>query len=108
CPGWDFKNSYQVTVNNSIFGASGIGDVSVPAVHNSPAKPTTCPGGGGTPGPCNLTITKKEVHDRQVKITIKNNGSQDEFITALTLNWPSATNGDLKKVKLDGDVIYDK
>ena len=28
--------------------------------------------------------------------------------TALTLNWPSATNGNLKKVKLDGDMIYDK
>ena len=32
----------------------------------------------------------------------------DEIISALNLTWPSATNGTLKKVKLDGDVIYDK
>ena len=51
---------------------------------------------------------RRKCKDRQVKITIKNNGSVDEFITAVNLTWPSATNGKLKKVKLDGDVIYDK
>jgi hypothetical protein len=105
--GWEFRDLYTVTVSNSIFGASGFGAVTVPFVHNSPSKPLACPGttGGGT---CNLTVTKKEVKDKQVKITIKNNGSADEFITALSLTWPSATNGALTKVKLDGNVIYDK
>jgi len=106
-PAWEFKSIYKVTVNNSIFGASGFGGVTVPAVHNSPSKPATCPT-GGQQSSCNFTITKKEVKDRQVKITIKNNGNVDEIITALNLTWPAATNGTLKKIKLDGDVIYDK
>jgi hypothetical protein len=75
-------------------------------VHNSPSKPLACPATGG--GPCNLQITTKEVKDRQVRITIRNNGSADVIISALNLTWPSATNGTLKKIKLDGDVIYDK
>src|SRR6185295_4346305 len=69
-------------------------------------KPITCPATGGGGGPCNLAITKKEVHDREVRITIRNNGSSDVTISAINLTWPQATNGNLKQVKLDGDVIY--
>ena len=43
CAAWEFKSIYQVTVNNSIFGPSGFGGVTVPLVHNSPSKPLTCP-----------------------------------------------------------------
>jgi hypothetical protein len=108
-PGWNFHDTYFVTIKAAKLASLGFNlatwkvEPNADELHNSPAKP--CPAGGG--GPCNLTITKKEVKDRQVKITIKNNGSQDEFISAVNLTWPSATNGTLKKVKRDGDVIYD-
>jgi hypothetical protein len=105
CAAWNFVNSYTVTVSNSIFGASGLGSVTVPLVHNSPAKPTTCPG-GTTNNPCNLAITKKEIKGKEVKITVKNNGTADAIISAIALNWPSATNGTLNQIKLDGDVIF--
>jgi hypothetical protein len=102
--GWEFRNIYRVTVSNAAFGASGLGGVTVPFVHNSPSKPATCP----TSGTPNLTTTKKEVKDNQVKITIDNSGSGDAILTALSLTWPVATNGVLKQVKFDGDVVYDK
>jgi hypothetical protein len=104
CPAWNFVDGYTVTVSNSIFGPSGLGSVTVPFVHNSPSKPITCPATGG--GACNLQVTKKEVKDKQVKITIRNNAKVDAIITALSLTWPSATNGTLNQIKLDGDVIY--
>jgi hypothetical protein len=109
CPGWEFRSIYKVTVSNSIFGPSGFGSVAVPSLHNSPSKPTSCPAGSGPPpaSQCNFAITKTEFKDRQVKITIKNNGTVDEIVQAVSLTWPSAANGKLKKVKLDGDVIYD-
>ena len=72
------------------------------ALHNSPAK--VCPAGAGA---CDLAVTKTEVKDKQVKITIMNNATTDNFLTALNLTWPSATNGKLTQIKLDGDVIYD-
>ena len=67
CPAWNFVNSYTVTVN----GTFSAGDVTFPLVHNSPAKPSVCP---STAAACNLSVTKTEVKDKQVKITIKNNG----------------------------------
>jgi hypothetical protein len=105
CPAWNFVDGYQVTISNSVFGASGIGSVTVPFLHNSPSKPQTCPG-STTNNPCNLAITKTEIHDKQVKITIKNNGTADAIISAIALNWPSATNGNLQQIKLDGDMVY--
>ena len=51
-------------------------------------------------------MTKTEVKDKQVKITILNAGAVDEIITAVQASWPAA-NGKLMQVKLDGDVIYD-
>ena len=41
--GWEFRSIYTVTVSNSAFGPSGFGGVTLPAVHNSPAKPTCGP-----------------------------------------------------------------
>src|SRR5262249_49384861 len=67
--GWNYQNVYKVTILKSALPASYTW--SVPFVHNSPAKPTTpCPPSGG--GACNLTVTKTEVKDKQVKITIQN------------------------------------
>ena len=104
CPSWQFKSIYKVIVNKSIFGPSGFGGVTVPVVHNSPSKPP-CPTTGVSQ--CNFTVTQREFKDKQVKITIKNNGNVDEFVSAVHLTWPAATNGKLKKVKIGGDVIYD-
>jgi hypothetical protein len=53
-----------------------------------------------------LSVTKTEVKDKQVKITITNSGATDEVINALQLTWPFE-NGKLVQVKRDGDVIYD-
>jgi hypothetical protein len=102
CPAWEFTSIYKLTVSNSLFGASGFGTFSVPAVHNSPAKPLTCPG----TAQASLTVTNKEVKDKQVKITIKNTSKVDAFLTKIALSWPQATNGNLLQIKLDGDVIW--
>ena len=104
--GWEFKNIYEVTVKNTVFGgaAPSVDRVSFPLVHNSPAKPNLCPGADA----CNLSVVKTEVRGRQVKIEIRNNGTADAFLTALNATWPQATNGNLKKVTLGRDTIYDK
>lgn len=102
--GWNYQNVYRVTVSNSIFGASGPGSVTVPFVHNSPAKQQACPTTGG--GSCQVSVTKSEVKDKNVNVTIKNSGSSDVVLTALSLTWPQATNGDLVQVKIGPDVIY--
>ena len=104
CPGWNFVNSYSVTVAGTFTAAQ----VSFPLVHNSPAKPSLCPTTPGGGNACSLSVEKTEVKGRQVKIEIKNNGNADAFLTALNVTWPQATNGDLKKVKLGRDTIYDK
>ena len=36
--GWDYNDSYTVVVSKAAFGANGFGAVSIPSVHNSPAK----------------------------------------------------------------------
>jgi hypothetical protein len=47
-------------------------------LHNSPAKP--CPSTGAQ-----LSVTKREVKDKQVQITISNSASTDSILTALRL-----------------------
>ena len=47
------------------------------------------------------------VSSKQVKRSIKNSGATVVTMSGLTLSWPS-TNGKLLKVKLDGDVVWDK
>lgn len=105
--GWDFHDTYYVTISAAKLASIGF-DASTWQVlpnatqlHNSPAK--ACPS-SGTP---DLAVTKVEVKDKQVKVTIMNSGGADAVLTALTLNWPSATNGKLMQVKLDGDIVYD-
>src|SRR4029079_8285541 len=93
---------YQVTILNSALPAGYTWDV--PFLHNSPAKPTTCP--AGTTNQPILSVTGKKVDKKQVQVTIKNAGNADAFLTGLNLTWPQATNGNLVQVKLDGDVIY--
>jgi len=107
--GWNFENTYFVTIKAAKLASMGFNSATwkvepnLDQLHNSPAKP--CPAASG--GSCDFSLTKFEVKDKQVKITIQNNGTVDEILTALNLTWPSATNGKLVQVKLDGDVIYD-
>jgi hypothetical protein len=53
-----------------------------------------------------LSVTKRELKDNQAKITILNDGTADEWIDNVKLQWPTATNGALKEIKLDGDVLW--
>ena len=41
--GWNFTNSYEVTISHLAFGSSGFGTVSVGEVHNSPPKVEATP-----------------------------------------------------------------
>ena len=103
--GWDFHDTYFVTISAAKLASIGFNPSTWQVLpnpdqlHNSPAKP--CPPSGDQ-----LSITKYEVKDKQVKITIQNTGSTAVFLTALTLTWPQAVNGNLVQVKLDGDVVY--
>lgn len=105
--GWDFRNTYFVTISAAKLASIGFNratwkvEPNLDALHNSPPK--ECPAGAGGDA---LAVTKTEVKDKQVKVTIQNNGSADVFVTGLQLTWPTA-NGKLVQVKLDGDVIYD-
>ncbi len=102
--GWDFHDTYFVTITAAKLASLGFDpatwkvEPNLSQLHNSPAKP--CPSTTAT-----LSVTKYEVKDKQVKITILNGGTADVFLTALTLQWPTV-NGKLMQVKLDGDVVY--
>ncbi len=47
--GWNFTDSYEVTVSGAAFGTAGFGSVTLPQVHNSPAKTGT---NAVSPVPC--------------------------------------------------------
>jgi hypothetical protein len=102
--GWDFHDTYFVTISAAKLASLGFDRTTwqvlpnASQLHNSPAK--ACPSTGG-----DLSVTKYEVKDKQVKITIMNSGSTDVILTGLTLTWPSA-NGKLMQVKLDADAVY--
>jgi hypothetical protein len=108
---WDFINSYTVVISKAAFGTAGFGSVAIGEVHNSPHRcgpsnaivPVPCD--GGPPTPCNLTYGLKEIKDRQVKITIKNNGSSSVVMSRIELTWPTK-NGKLQKTKLGRDDLY--
>jgi hypothetical protein len=68
-PTWDYVDGYTVLVSHLAFGANGFGGVTIPYVHNSPAKtgnnqvsPTPC-------GACIENIARLVTVDGQNKIT---------------------------------------
>ena len=107
--GWDFHDTYFATISAAKLASIGFNintwkvEPNLSQLHNSPAKP--CP--PAPPSASSLSTIKYEVKDKQVKITIQNSSSSDLFVTALNINWPSAVNGKLMQIKLDGDVMYD-
>lgn len=104
--GWDFHDTYFVTISAAKLASLGFDRTTwqvlpnASQLHNSPAKP--CP----TTSQDGISVTKYEAKDKQVKITLTNSSSVDQYVTALTLDWPSLVNGKLMQVKLDGDVFY--
>lgn len=53
-PDWNYLNTYTVVVSKAAFGASGFGGVTIPDIHNSPAKTGT---NQVAPTPCGDCIT---------------------------------------------------
>ncbi|MGQ0553196.1 MAG: SdrD B-like domain-containing protein [Planctomycetota bacterium] len=56
--------------------------------------------------PCDLRVERVRFESKEIHIEIENSSDEDVFLNALTLTWP-ASNGKLKQIKLDGDIIYD-
>jgi hypothetical protein len=105
--GWDFHNTYFAVLKAAKLSALGFDpatwkvEPNPTALHNSPSKP--CP---TLPGQ-DLVVTKREVKDKQVKITVQNNStSNNAVLTELRATWPQAINGNLVQIKLDGDVLW--
>ncbi len=107
--GWDFHNTYYVTVSAAKLAALGFDPATwqvlpnADQLHNSPHKDCPVPAGS-----CSVSVMKTEFKDRDVKITLVNDGPSDVYLDELLLTWPDAVNGKLKAVKLGKDVIYDK
>jgi hypothetical protein len=59
-------------------------------------------GGGGNV--CNITKGATTLDKNQVKVPLKNSGSTAILLSELTLSWPQAVNGKLKKATLNGDI----
>ena len=107
---WSFTNSYTVVIAKEAFGAAGYGSVTIGTAHNSPGKgtaPFCIPGqtDGGTSA-CALTSTGLSFDKTKVTFTVTNNGSVNAVLSSVLLNWP-ASNGKLRKISFDGDVVYD-
>jgi hypothetical protein len=107
--GWNFTNSYEVKISKLAFSASTFGSVGVGEVHNSPPKvgtnaiiPVICE----PVGVCSVTAGVATVKDRTFKWPLTNNGSTAAVLTEVSLVWPQG-NGQLRKVKLDADVVWD-
>jgi hypothetical protein len=112
-PHWNNINSYTVTIDKAAFGGNASSAiVAIGYVHDSPPhcapnnriEPVPCV--GGPPSPCNLSTSVAPIKDRLVKVNITNNGTSPFVLSRVAINWPSE-NGKLKKIKLDGDVLYD-
>jgi hypothetical protein len=123
--GWDFNDTYYVHISAAAFGGNdpSLYTVTVPSVHNSPAKvcqPDLPPAPPSSPAfnqlppvpppPLpgqNITVGPITVKDRDVKIKLTNtNLTAKATIYSINITWP-ASNGQLQQIKLGGSVIYD-
>src|SRR5262249_32281732 len=105
--GWDFHDTYFVTIYASKLASLGFNPATwtvgpnLSAPHNPPAK--QCPPASSGTGQ-SLSVSKIEIKDKQVKVTIVNSGTTDQILDAVKATWPNA-NGKLVQVKLDGDML---
>jgi uncharacterized repeat protein (TIGR01451 family) len=63
--------------------------------------------GPGVPVPTGVSAGPLTFKDREARLDVTNHGAADVFITSIEISFPQATNGLLKKIKRDGDTIYD-
>jgi len=106
--GWDFHDTYFVTIKASKLAALGFNaatwkvEPNLTALHNSPAK--ACP---VVPGVGNVSVSKAAAaNNKNVALTLLNSSTTSgAVLTGLNLTWPAA-NGQLLQVKFDGDVVY--
>lgn len=110
-PGWNFHDTYFVTIKAAKLAAIGFNintwkvEPNLAALHNSPAK--ACPSQPPTPGQ-DIKVGTITVKDRDVKIKLTNtNLTTKATIQSITINWPTSPNGQLQQIKLGGPVIYD-
>jgi len=105
--GWDFHDTYFVTVSAAKLASIGFSaatwrvEPNASQLHNSPPK--ACP---ATTVSGVLGALKFEAKDKQIKVTIQNNGLTPVYLEGLTLTWPDAINGKLTQIKLDADVVW--
>jgi hypothetical protein len=107
--GWDFHDTYFVTIFKSKLTALGFDpntwkvEPNLTVLHNSPAK--ACP---AVPGASNVSVSKAAAaSSKNVTLTLLNNNKTfDAVLTSLNLTWPAA-NGKLLQVKFDSDIVYD-
>jgi len=59
-----------------------------------------------TATPTTVIVTSKTFSAKTVTITFKNNTNSGQVLTALSITWPQATNGNLNNIKLGGTTIY--
>jgi hypothetical protein len=108
---WIWDMYYEMTISKNAFGGNiaNFGSVSIVDAHNSPSKdgvnsqtPITCPtnGGGGGGGSCGIEVSGIKGDKKQFIVPLKNTTTTDKFVNGVTLAWPVATNGKLKKIKL--------
>jgi hypothetical protein len=116
--GWDFVNRYEFTIAASAFnghggfgGITGPNAISIPFIHNSPAKngpnivtPGPCPPEGG--GECKITAAAVTFGSKQVKVKLTNTGTSTITLSEISLTFPQGTNGNLTKVKLGGNTLF--
>ena len=109
---WNFVNTYEMKISAAAFGAAGFGTVEVSEVHNSPSKggcnqifPVPCTP-VGQPS-CSIQSVEFKLGGKTLEWKLKNNGTTDiELTDIINFAFP-AVNGKVKKIKLDGDTIYD-
>jgi hypothetical protein len=106
--GWDFHDTYFATISAAKLASIGFNpatwtvEPNLTVLHNSPAKP--CPAG---PFDCDLiTVGEKTTKNKDVKVDVNNTSAQDAFVTGVNITWPQGTNGNLKEIKIGGDVIW--
>ena len=111
--GWDFHNTYYVTLKAAKLVALGAENSSthqlnsgwtftqnLANINNSPAKACTCA--------CNFKVKSTTFSGKEVRVQVQNQDSfSSSYLTSLNVAWPSGTDGKLMQVKVDGNVIYE-
>jgi len=94
------RDSFVTNTASAVTASAGGLSVTATATVNVHPPPT------GSGGGCTLAVTAEKFDKKEVQITVANNGAADVVLTAVRLTWPTA-NGNLLKINMDADVVYD-